>query len=1528
MTGIELEEGEAYFPQDGDDEHIDPDKDFSYIDKKIENVLGHYQKDFMRGLSAEILGARFGGYGSFLPVHQRSPSISSNQRTQSHISSEYPRNLPSEHPPQNPTTVANHSVPARSGPASSDHGIQALPESRICSMNNQSKLQRLLDGWSNDEQKKPIVHHPAQKSLKLRVKMTFESAFSRDNSAIYSGLGLDISPSSSPKDSPSQCDGSSPDMQGMKPESPTYIVKLMTSFPPAGKEMLSPLHHSLVCLVGTENNLQAASLGCAVAVPAEGKSKANKDRKSKVKDPSKDRKSKQRESSKERKSNKKLHVKPMELVKENHECLADAVALSANKREDTMRSLVKEVAPSNASTNAVDACSEEKGLAATRSKTACSGDPDFFIKKGEVECLGDATEKSAQQVQISRDKAKGKPMAMSSRDPAVMDEGNMKALRGKMQKEKNFSFITSKGSHADEGNEVRFREEDANKLLKQPALMKDRVKDVVVNSRFPKEDSVREKENGKRKNILDDQQVDSFPVKTVEANDKHHDLSGKMRDLNVETLKSSKQKPHSKLMLHSQMGMEVPSGNEHLSSLAKKKSRESQTNSTSPAGPPRGCLMAGSLAAENEEAILVSNIPCISKRVSNGLEMEMRKDGDLAGNVFPGKKGKDLSMKDSVMGVSVRETTAFAGKLKEKSRGKKIGLDTNVGLNMEGHPSGGNSVTEQLPVGDVLPTDIEDWVLCEKCEKWRLLPLGMNPDFLPKEWTCSMITWLPGKNSCSVSEDETTNGLRALYQGQVLGPHMRNIQLADPHGTAFLHASPGVQHDNITGGGRKKHLLKAQMNASKQSGSQEHISVKKDQQHSGEMKSSKHQKGLVRDLDAVGIPGYCNPSKLEKKRATDVKASGVSKKTKRVHQHTVGNLVFGLSTGQSPNYDPTAQRISNDDFAKRSSEYPLTKSKDRTHNSITVRHPDLKDTSQKKRKLKDQQESVVSTVELPAKRQHQRNNSVIGKSSGTEHGKEKKLKVLNIPGREYSAEKVNGGTVSNDRKHNQGGSGADSLTKGGRRGYVALERHHSGRASQKTNGRKSSEMAPDFGASDNATTSSSSKISHKVKAKVKCSPAGSISSSPFRVSKSCHGNEPEKLSAKQLKLKAECATNEIAPPKEELRDRKSNLSRDSGIVSDAVEQDCSVKKMLLERCPDAHRREEPILEGHKDTSGKLNRIRHERYLLTSQQKSVSENQDTTSVKGLHLHGNNSEKGKSHVSQRSSDNSHGLPRTERVHGSNAAIVDNFNLKPHPTGHMSKAIEASSSMKKDIFPWDANTALKEATNLRDSADRLKISGSGLESTEALFQAALKFLHGASLLEPGSNEGGKYGEMTPTAAYSTTAKLCEHCAHEYERCNDMASAALAYKCMEVAYMRIVYSNNLAASRDRVELDMAVRAAPQVESPSSSASDIDSLNNQVVGEVLKGGNSILDQQNHVISARNRPNFVRLLNFTQHVNLAMEASRRSQSAFAAANPVLTLAGKVEGIAFIKRVLDFGFHDVGGLLHLMKLAMDALNART
>lgn len=51
---------------------------------------------------------------------------------------------------------------------------------------------------------------------------------------------------------------------------------------------------------------------------------------------------------------------------------------------------------------------------------------------------------------------------------------------------------------------------------------------------------------------------------------------------------------------------------------------------------------------------------------------------------------------------------------------------------------------------------------------------------------------------------------------------------------------------------------------------------------------------------------------------------------------------------------------------------------------------------------------------------------------------------------------------------------------------------------------------------------------------------------------------------------------------------------------------------------------------------------------------------------------------------------------------------------------------------------------------------------------------------------------------------------CAHEYEKSKDMASAALAYKCMEVAYMRVVYSSHTSASRDRHELHNTLQMIP----------------------------------------------------------------------------------------------------------------------
>lgn len=62
-----------------------------------------------------------------------------------------------------------------------------------------------------------------------------------------------------------------------------------------------------------------------------------------------------------------------------------------------------------------------------------------------------------------------------------------------------------------------------------------------------------------------------------------------------------------------------------------------------------------------------------------------------------------------------------------------------------------------------------------------------------------------------------------------------------------------------------------------------------------------------------------------------------------------------------------------------------------------------------------------------------------------------------------------------------------------------------------------------------------------------------------------------------------------------------------------------------------------------------------------------------------------------------------------------------------------------------------------------------------------------------------------------------------------------------------------------------------------------------------------------------------------EDVNFAMEASRKSRIAFAAANVSLSETKYGESISSIKRALDFNFQDVDGLLRLVRLAMEEIS---
>lgn len=78
---------------------------------------------------------------------------------------------------------------------------------------------------------------------------------------------------------------------------------------------------------------------------------------------------------------------------------------------------------------------------------------------------------------------------------------------------------------------------------------------------------------------------------------------------------------------------------------------------------------------------------------------------------------------------------------KEKLGGKKV--DNHGAAAIKDCP-----ITENDHASEVAPTAVhpvlfeEDWVCCDRCEKWRVLPYGIKPDQLPDKWLCSMLNWL------------------------------------------------------------------------------------------------------------------------------------------------------------------------------------------------------------------------------------------------------------------------------------------------------------------------------------------------------------------------------------------------------------------------------------------------------------------------------------------------------------------------------------------------------------------------------------------------------------------------------------------------------------------------------------------------------------------------------------------------------------------------------------------------------------------
>ncbi|KAH8517391.1 hypothetical protein H0E87_005359 [Populus deltoides] len=1522
MEDTELEEGEACSyhnintnNDDDYDESIDPDTALSYIDEKLQDVLGHFQKDFEGGVSAENLGAKFGGYGSFLPTYQRSP-VWSHPRTSPKIqhfnASRSPNHLQLEGGRHSSVSSSTASQSLRIEPSSTVLKTSSSLNESVKQEANVPSTQFAEEVVPRDESvNRKCASLPDQKMLKVRIKVGSDNLSTQKNAAIYSGLGLDVSPSSSLDDSPSESDEMSHEPQDARLESPAHILQIMTSFPVPGGLLLSPLHDDLIHLKEKEKLLKDSE---CLPVPRFGP---------------------------------------------ENSCIV-VNGSSSVKGDDTMfgEKKIKSIAGNEPSAESKSNVNKD------------SGNGGVISKETELDTFA-CEELVSNTLKL--------PLLSNSYSAVV---GTSKGMRRAsnvskgMMSDKGFSGLTKEDSPVP----ILIQENGWINNSKSKSLGK--VWEDKKTSTLCSE-SVSPKKDGDRKG--------EKPYESVKSDS---NVSKGRKAPSQAPTEPPKQNPDEKAMPYEQEGMKLPHVKESCSE-GKKKLKGSQSHGIVVAEAPKESLRVGSsLSLKNKK------ISCADKHTTKGEseDLKLKKNSGKAGDRYreffgdieleqeeiqtsPLVKNYDDKLGDLEM---VEKSTHGSNSMfKERSSSKKV----DKLLTSEAFPKAASIGVVRNGDGPIPDTALgeDNWVCCDKCQKWRLLPPRTNPDDLPEKWLCSMLDWLPGMNRCSFSEDETTLATRSLKQnnsgGNISGVTMADVWNADQsHQNLDSHVGLRKKHGlkelpNITykegGPIRLSNPAKKSLQVSATNGSlndvkpsplvTEPLSLKLSKSSHLAVEKLEHKpREKHRGLDICSDRGGGSKrSKGKGKRDLDQDSFKAAKKIRTedlpedwTSDHggaiekvgpTSSNALITTSSGKNlPKHNDCAfKNIKHDqkDWAQLSSRKPkdgVCTSLD--NGSVDVVHCDDKDT--KKRRVKESYDAQLYHVSLSNTGHHLQDSNILAKEelSGNDYRKGKKARVSRSEGKEASGSKSNGRTDKKGchRKNQQQGHDLGSnLSQQSLDGVDSLKR--------------------DVGLLHLAATSSSSKVSssHKTKANfhdAKGSPVESVSSSPMRVSK------PEKLASARKNVtkqddSADAGFFALGGP------RRFSDREDDGGSDPSLDDKTQIEKHHLvdgshprksgngssSRSKDKNRNFNSEFENEVKVSNSFNaqapacevkptncknkaEVKLEIKSEENQNKHVdkdsagqllsdnSKRENQLNVGGpscadVKVDGTRNHDTVSTAKQSVEEPSSGRAQNETLAdcpypnpGShegnranmlavNASAGDNElkGLKQnrevdHPNGmhhHHSSSRNASSNghrvrdhdapgaVKRDSFSQAANNALKEAKNLKHMADRLKNSGSNLESTRLYFEAALKFLHGASLLETCGGENAKNGE--PMQVYSSTAKLCEFCAHEYEKSKDMAAAALAYKCMEVAYMRAIYSSHTSANRDRHELQMALQIIPPGESPSSSASDIDNLNNTTTPDkvpLTKGIGSPQVTGSHIIAARNRPNFVRLLRFVMKLSL------------------------------------------------------------
>ncbi|GAV73139.1 zf-CW domain-containing protein [Cephalotus follicularis] len=1084
----ELEEGEAYCYQDNDDNNIDPDIALSYIDDKLQNVLGHFQKDFEGGLSVENLGAKFGGYGSFLPAYERSSYIFSCPKTPHSKSSNTrsPENFRMEGASQNlkatsnappsvrrGTTICTSQLLHNSGMPSGD--VSVTQDSRLYSAKVAGNLSL------KDESLKKLSTTADQRTLKVRIKVSSTNNLAIKTAAIYSGLGLDDSPSSSLGNSQEDSGGMPPVSRETACGSPTSILQIMTSFPVPGGAVISPLHDSLLCLVRRECLSSDSKPVPSIRFSQEHSAMTAEDLDSVLGNG---------KLSKERKISLVGIERPVESNHQNGPNEKDDVSFRMKRFEETPagKGIVSSYMTQMPSTNSVYFSDSVKAT----------------VKASEV------------RREVSKD-TRGEILFSSD----SVKEDSLESISGQDSGKNEMR-------NAYGGLVAKVQEKRMEKSSKDV--------DTADDGRC----------NGNNKTRA--------PVKA------YSDISKCKEDPNIREITLSNQKTIQKPASRSDNEIKIPIRNDKPLLLAKKKLKGVQTGAEAATVlikeslgfgvgmPPKDASNSSKSVSTSKSKVhklkLQKNI---SKVRDNHSDFSDPNFGQPHNHVDLFQRPSGHRPKDSSLDEFGIEHDAFFNTMKDTD-GKKVNKQPISEASVRYFQSvTENGVANRL-VSEMEPQAVdqpfENWVCCDSCQKWRLLPFGANPDLLPDKWLCSMLNWLPGMNRCDISQDETTKALYASYHQPVEEGHsyLQNFGNGMASGITSAHVQHLGQHhqrvnsDAVPIRGKKKHGLREEKKSGGSSGPiQTSNSTMKHLQESVKSKSLNDKiqppaksnlmkstscslskpHSLVLENQTTKVKedlngGSAKQIKMILKREADQYRFDSSKKSRidnrfpadehRKSDMDLGRMDLNSSVGLPTNASGKSMgkryecSLSEDAKYDMKDEVPVSRKKvgdqpqaSSDGGSLDIKNSDKRSTCVKKRKLKERPDSKACVNE-------EISESIFRKGT--------KYRVLKMEGKESSAHNTDGRSnkrvmvsqirSSGSRDHPvEGMKGVKNIDKG-----QQLHKQRKKFVSKQT--LDGSEIVRrDFGCGQvtMASTSSSSKVEE-----VKASPMESVSSSPVRTS--------------------------------------------------------------------------------------------------------------------------------------------------------------------------------------------------------------------------------------------------------------------------------------------------------------------------------------------------------------------------------------------------------------------------------------------